>query len=169
VIESATRQGTVKSLDLLFTEIATADNVKVMLPNSKVFGDVLLNYSAHRNRRVDVVFKVPIQSDVVTVLQKLRQRAEADPRVRQDPAPMIEVVDLTEVAVQGAVRVWTNRDDFGPVKTDLMVAAHLWAEDPARELPPPRTARSKDPSPAMPGDDAARRAAQPRPARASAT
>lgn len=152
VIETSTRNGTVKSLDLLFTEIATPDNVKVMIPNSKVFGDVILNYSTHRNRRADVVFKVPLKTDLVTVLQKMRERAEGDPRVRQDPAPMIEVVDLSEAFAQAAIRVWTAKEDYGPVRTDLMLAAHLWAEDPTRILPPPRPSKAPDPSPVMPGD-----------------
>jgi small conductance mechanosensitive channel len=152
VIETSTRNGTVKSLDLLFTEIATPDNVKVMIPNSKVFGDVIVNYSTHRNRRADVVFKVPLKTDLVSVLQKMRERAEGDPRVRKDPAVMVEVVDLTEAFAQAAVRVWTAKEDYGPVKTDLMLAAHLWAEDPTRELPPPRKSKAPDPSPAMPGD-----------------
>ena len=152
VIETSTRNGTVKSLDLLFTEIATPDNVKVMIPNSKVFGDVIVNYSTHRNRRADVVFKVPLKTDLVSVLQKMRERAEGDARVRKEPAVMIEVVDLTEAFAQAAVRVWTAKEDYGPVKTDLMLAAHLWAEDPTRELPPPRKSKAPDPSPAMPGD-----------------
>jgi small conductance mechanosensitive channel len=152
VIETSTRNGTVKSLDLLFTEIATPDNVKVMIPNSKVFGDVILNYSTHRTRRADVVFKVPLKTDLVTVLQKMRERSEGDPRVRKDPAPMIEVVDLSEAFAQAAIRVWTAKEDYGPVKTDLMLAAHLWAEDPTQTLPPPRPSKAPDPSPAMPGD-----------------
>jgi len=153
VIETATRQGTVKSLDLLFTEIATPDNVKVMIPNSKVFGDVILNYSNHRHRRVDVLFKVPLKTDLVAVLKRLRERAENDARIRQDPAPMIEVTDLSEVFAQAAIRVWTAAADFGPVKTDLMLSAHLLAEDPMRtDLPPPRPSKAIDPSPAMPGE-----------------
>lgn len=153
VIETATRRGTVKSLDLLFTEIATPDNVKVMIPNSKVFGDVILNYSTHRNRRVDVLFKVPLKTDLVMVLKRLRERAENDARIRQDPAPMIEVTDLSEAFAQAAIRVWVAAADFGPVKTDLMLSAHLLAEDPARtDLPPPRPSKAVDPSPAMPGE-----------------
>lgn len=153
VIETATRQGTVKSLDLLFTEIATFDNVKVMIPNSKVFGDVILNYSSHRSRRVDVLFKVPLKTDLVAALKRLRERAESDPRIRKDPAPMIEVTDLSEAFAQAAVRVWVSAVDFGPVKTDLMLSAHLLAEDPAREdLPPPRPSKAADPSPVMPGE-----------------
>ncbi len=154
VIETSTRNGTVKSLDLLFTEIATPDNVKVMIPNSKVFGDVILNYSTHRTRRADVVFKVPLKTDLVTVLQKMRERAEGDARVRKEPALMIEVVDLSEAFAQAAIRVWTAKEDYGPVKTDLMLAAHLWAEDPTRTLPPPRPSKAPDPSPSMPGDAA---------------
>lgn len=153
LIETSTRQGTVKALDLLFTEIATPDNVKVMIPNSKVFGDVILNYSAHRNRRVDVLFKVPLKTDLVAVLKRLRERAENDPRIRKDPAVMIEVTDLSEAFAQAAIRVWTAAADFGPVKTDLMLAAHLLSEDPARaDLPPPRKSKAIDPSPAMPGE-----------------
>ncbi|HJV41751.1 mechanosensitive ion channel family protein [Caulobacter sp.] len=153
LIETSTRQGTVKALDLLFTEIATPDNVKVMIPNSKVFGDVILNYSTHRNRRADVLFKVPLKTDLMTVLRRLRERAENDPRIRKDPAPMIEVTDLSEAFAQAAIRVWTASPDFGPVKTDLMLTAHLLAENPAREdLPPPRPTKAKDPSPAMPGE-----------------
>ena len=153
LIETSTRQGTVKSLDLLFTEIATPDNIKVMIPNSKVFGDVILNYSTHRNRRADVLFKVPLKTDLVLVLKRLRERAENDPRIRKDPAVMIEVTDLSEAYAQAAIRAWTAREDYGSVKTDLMLAAHLLADDPARvDLEPPRPTKAKDPSPAMPGE-----------------
>ncbi len=153
VIETVTRVGTVKSLDLLFTEIATFDNVKVMIPNSKVFGDVILNYSAHRTRRVDVLFKVPLKTDLVAVLKRLRERAEHDPRIRSEPAVQIEVTDLSEAFAQAAIRAWTAREDFASVKTDLMLTAHLLSEDPARtDLPPPRPTKAVDPSPAMPGE-----------------
>ncbi len=152
-IETSTRIGTVKSLDLLFTEIATPDNVKVMIPNSKVFGDVILNYSTHRSRRVDVLFKVPLKTDLVGVLKRLRERAESDPRIRKEPAVQIEVTDLSEAFAQAAIRAWTAREDFAAVKTDLMLTAHLLSEDPARQdLPPPRPSKAIDPSPAMPGE-----------------
>jgi len=152
-IETVTRVGTVKSLDLLFTEIATADNVKVMIPNSKVFGDVILNYSAHRTRRVDVLFKVPLKTDLVAVLKRLRERAEGDARIRKDPAVQIEVTDLSEAFAQAAIRAWTAKEDFAAVRTDLMLTAHLLSEEPARQdLPAPRPSKAVDPSPAMPGE-----------------
>lgn len=152
LIEVGGRQGIVKALDLFTTELATPDNIKVVAPNGKIFGDVILNYSHHARRRVDVVFKVPLATDIVAVLQRLRDRVENDPRVRKDPAPLIEVTDLSEVFAQAAVRAWTTRDDFAAVKTDLMLSAHLLAQDPTRELPAPRPSSAKDVSPPMPGD-----------------
>lgn len=150
VIESAGRQGTVKALDLLVTELATADNIKVVIPNGKVFGDVILNYSTHSKRRVDVVFKVPLKADIVAVLQRLRERVESDERVRKDPPPLIELIDLTEVFAQAAVRVWVVKDDVSAVRTDLMLAAHLLAEDPACVLAPPRPSSAVDQSAPIP-------------------
>jgi small conductance mechanosensitive channel len=152
LIETGGRQGIVKALDLFTTELATPDNIKVVAPNGKVFGDVILNYSHHARRRVDVVFKVSLATDIVGVLQRLRDRVESDPRVRKDPAPLIEVTDLSEVFAQAAVRAWTTRDDFAAVKTDLMLSAHLLSQDPTRELPQPRPPSAKNPSPPMPGD-----------------
>jgi small conductance mechanosensitive channel len=150
-IESAGRQGTVKALDLLVTELATADNVKVVIPNGKVFGDVILNYSTHRRRRVDVIFKVPLKADIVGVLQRLRERVDADPRVRKDPPPLIEMMDLTEAYAQAAIRVWVARDDVSAVRTDLMLSAHLLTDDPRAELPPPRPSSASDQSAPIPG------------------
>lgn len=150
VIESAGRKGTVKALDLLVTELATADNIKVVIPNGKVFGDVILNYSTHRRRRVDVMFKVPLKADIVAVLSKLRERVETDARVRKDPPPLIEVIDLTEAYAQAAIRVWVTKEDVAAVNTDLMLAAHLLAENPEAQLAPPRPSSVKDQSAPIP-------------------
>ena len=150
VIESAGRQGTVKALDLLVTELATADNIKVVIPNGKVFGDVILNFSTHPKRRVDVVFKAPLKADIIAVLQRLRERVESDPRGRKDPPPLIEVIDLSETFAQAAVRVWVVREDVSAVRTDLMLAAHLLSENPACELAPPRPSSAVDQSAPIP-------------------
>src|SRR5215217_273934 len=150
VIESSGRKGTVKALDLLVTELATPDNIKVVIPNGKIFADVILNYSTHRRRRVDVVFKVPLTADIVAVLQKLRDRVETDARVRKDPPPLIEVIDLTEVYAQAAIRVWVTREDAAAVNTDLMLSAHLLSENPESVLAPPRPSSVKDQSAPIP-------------------
>jgi small conductance mechanosensitive channel len=134
LIEVGGRIGRVEALDLFATELATPDNVKVMVPNGKVFGDVITNYSAHSKRRVDVVFRVDLKRDLPAVLAGLKARAEADPRVLNEPAPAVEVLGMAEAWVEAAVRAWVRREDHGAVKSDLMLAARLLSD--GAELPP---------------------------------
>jgi small conductance mechanosensitive channel len=136
VIESAGRTGRVRSLDLFVTELATLDNLKIVIPNSKMFGDVIINHSFHDRRRADAVFRAPLKTDVTALMDKVRQRLEADPRVLEQPAPLVEVTGMSEVFVEIAVRPWAAREDYGAVKADVMLCARLLEEDPQAELPP---------------------------------
>jgi len=134
-IETSTRKGTVRSLDLFVTEMATPDNLKVVIPNSKVFGDVIINYSEHPRRRADAVFKLPFAADAEMVLSRLKDRLALDPRVRKQPAPLFEVVSQAHDNIELAVRVWTVREDEGALKSDIIRAAHVLATNPEAELP----------------------------------
>lgn len=147
VVEIAGRTGTVRVLDLFVTELATPDNVKVVFPNGKVFGDVIVNTSFHDRRRVDVVFRVGHAPNIVDVLAALKARAEANPLVLKDPAPAVEMLALSEAFAEAAVRAWVDRTDYGMVKSDLLLAARLLAESGDAPLPPLPAPRVK-PAPA---------------------
>ena len=136
IIESAGRTGRVRTLDLFVTELATLDNLKIVIPNSKVFGDVILNHSYHDRRRADVNFHAPLTADVVAMMQRLRERLKADPRVLDQPPPLIEVTNFTHEFVEVYVRPWTAREDFGPVKADVLLCARILETDPKAPLPP---------------------------------
>ena len=133
-IEVGGRTGRVEALDLFATELATPDNVKVLAPNGKVFGDFITNFSAHKTRRVDVVFRIDTKRDLAAVLIGLKARAEADPLVLQTPAPVVEVTGMAELWVEGAVRCWAAKEDYVAVKQDLMRAAYLLSA--GQDLPP---------------------------------
>jgi small conductance mechanosensitive channel len=132
-IESAGRAGRVRSLDLFVTELATLDNLKVVIPNSKVFGDVILNHSFHDRRRADVNFHAPPTTDVAQIIERLRERLAADARILKQPEPLIEVTSVTEGFIEVFVRPWAAREDFGPVKADVL----LWARQLLDEMTPP--------------------------------
>ena len=134
-VETSGRTGVVTALDLFVTELTTFDNVKVVLPNGKVFGDVIVNMSFHDRRRVDVVFRLPLAADMVKVLAALRERALANPLVLQEPAPAVEVTGIADLYAEGAVRAWVDRANYLPVKSDLMQAAKL-LHDGVEVLPP---------------------------------
>ena len=122
-VEISGKQGTVKTLRLFTTELDTLDNVRITAPNGKVFGDLITNFTAHGERRVDVAFTLNAEDDVEKALQVLRAVAEAHPQVRDQPRPIAEVTEMTEGYVRVALRAWTALADFGPVKSDLFVTA----------------------------------------------
>ena len=63
-IDSAGVAGTVKDIQLFTTVLATPDNIKIMVPNGKIFGDVIKNISAYDTSRVDLVIGIGYTSDI---------------------------------------------------------------------------------------------------------
>ncbi len=150
IIETGGRIGRVRSLDLFLTELSTLDNLKIVVPNAKVFGDVIVNHTFHDRRRADAVFHLPLTADLNSVMDRLRARLETDPRVLKDPPPLLEVTGMTEGFVEIAARPWAARDDYGPLKADVLLCARLLEADPKAELPPaPRASTSSPKAPAL--------------------
>jgi small conductance mechanosensitive channel len=134
IIEIGARKGTVRTLDLFITELATADNLKVVIPNGKVFADIIVNHSYHERRRADAVFRIPLAVQLGPFMEALKARALADPRTLKDAEPTVEITSMAEAWVEGVVRAWTLPHDHPGLIADLTLAARLLA---AGETPPP--------------------------------
>ena len=159
IIETGGRKGTVRALDLVITELATADNLKIVIPNNKVFGDVIVNHSHHPQRRVDVTFRIPAAADLNKVMAEVLARAQANPLVLDNPAPTVEVGVLAESAVEVIVSAWSQTADHGAVQADLLLTAKLIGAD---QPLPPLPAAPVSPAPA-PDPKAGRRSLRSRP------
>lgn len=120
-VEIAGRQGEVKALKLFTTEIDTPDNVRITAPNGKVVGELITNFTAHRERRVDVIVTVDLEDDLSRALEVLRAVADADPRVLKTPEPLVEVTEVADGRASVALRAWALRADYGPVRSGLWV------------------------------------------------
>jgi small conductance mechanosensitive channel len=123
LVEIGGRMGVVASLRLFTTDIDTPDNVRIVAPNGKVFGDLIINYTAHPERRVDVTIDVDLEDDPAAALAVLRGVADAHPRVRRSPEPLAEITGVHAGQAQLALRAWAAATDHGAVKTDLLVGA----------------------------------------------
>lgn len=162
VIETGGKKGRVRALDLVITELATADNLKIVIPNNKVFGDVIVNHSHHAQRRVDVTFRIPAAADLNAVMAGVLARAKANPLVLDDPAPTVEVALLAESAVEVMVNAWTRMADHGAVQADLLLAAKMIGAGQEADLPPLPAAPVSPPAPAK-GPPKGRRSLRSRP------
>ncbi|TYB81986.1 mechanosensitive ion channel family protein [Maritimibacter fusiformis] len=111
--------GTVKDINLFFTELATPDNIQIIVPNGQAWGSIITNYSHHSTRRVQLVFGISYDDNAETAMEVIRRVAEADERVHDDPAPWVRVTNLGDSSVDLTLRAWTDSADFWDVKFDL--------------------------------------------------
>jgi small conductance mechanosensitive channel len=105
------------------TELVSGDNVQVLIPNGQVWGAPLTNFSAYPMRRVSVTFVIPLDRDVDAIAADLRNYLSGDNRVAQSPAPTVAGSNLTDKGAELTVQAWTNADEAGTVRADLV--AHV--------------------------------------------
>lgn len=118
-VEAAGVSGTVKHIGLFTTEMATVDNKKIIVPNGKIFDDVITNYAGYTTRRVDFVFGVSYGDDLDKAMALIKSEVEKETRAKTDPEPVIAVDGLGDSSVDIICRVWVEPADYFPVKWAL--------------------------------------------------
>jgi small conductance mechanosensitive channel len=119
-IEVAGKGGTVKELNLFMTELASTDNVQVLIPNGQIWGAALANFSAYPTRRVSAVFAVSLCEDLDRILAGISAFLKKDTRVLDEPAPSVNTSNLTDKIVELSVHAWCGIGDAEAVRADLM-------------------------------------------------
>ncbi len=121
-VEAAGKSGTVKQIGLFTTELATPDNKKIIIPNGKIFDDVITNYAGYPTRRVDLVFGVSYGDDLDKAKRLIGEEVGKETRIKSEPAPVIEVDELGDSSVNIVCRVWVEGGDYFGVKWTLVKA-----------------------------------------------
>lgn len=111
--------GTVKDISLNTTELATLDNVQVIVPNAQVWGSVITNYSVYDTRRAEWTFGVSYGSNLATAEQVIRDTILSDPRALPEPEPFCQVNNLGDSSVDFLVRVWCASSDKFSFEADM--------------------------------------------------
>lgn len=116
-IEIAGVEGTVETITLFSTTLAHVDRSRVVVPNRKIVGEILHNYG--RIRQLDVTVGVAYDCDLGASLALIQDILNANPRVLQDPPPVIQPIQLADSSVNIAVRPWALTQDRGAVTGEI--------------------------------------------------
>ena len=119
VIKTAGVSGKVESLSLVSTILNTFDNQEVIIPNGKVWADVITNVTSKNTRRVDLVFGVGYDDDLVKVQSILEAILEKHELILPDPAPVVKVNELADSAIIFIARPWSKTSDYWEVYWDI--------------------------------------------------
>ncbi|WP_341368011.1 mechanosensitive ion channel domain-containing protein [Yoonia sp. BS5-3] len=118
-VEVNGQMGTVKDVTLNFIEIASPANVQIIIPNSEVWGNTIINYSSYDTRRAEWTFGVGYGANLKTAEETIRNTIMADPRAKSDPEPFIQVNNLGDSSVDFLVRVWCDSGDYFAFQADM--------------------------------------------------
>jgi small conductance mechanosensitive channel len=118
-IEGAGVAGIVEEIQIFTTTLKTGDNKIIIVPNAKLSGDNITNYSTQETRRVDMTVGVAYDADLAHVKQVLNDIISKDERILVEPPPQVAVAELADSSVNFVVRVWTKTADYWPVKFDM--------------------------------------------------
>ena len=118
-VEAAGVAGVVQEVHLFNTIINTPDNIKVIVPNSKVAGDVIKNVTGNDTRRVDLLIGISYGSPIGKAAEIAINVMKQHELVLDDPEPMVAVAELADSSVNLVVRPWVNTADYWTVRFDV--------------------------------------------------
>ena len=111
--------GSVQEISFFTTTLNTPDNNRVIVPNSKIYGDTITNFSANSTRRVEIVAGIGYEDDIDTARAVLKEIVVQDTRILDDPEPTYQVTELADSSVNFTIRVWVESANFWSVYCDL--------------------------------------------------
>lgn len=149
-ITAGSVKGTVKSLSLFATELATLDNVYVFIPNSQLWNSEIENFSRNTTRRQDIIFGVSYNDDINKAIKTIEKAIAKDERISQTKGkePQIMVTNLGDSSVDITLRIWSSTSDVMPLKVDTMKAVKEALDKDGISIPfPTRTIEMIQPEP----------------------
>lgn len=130
--------GEVDKMSLVSTTILTIDNQTVVVPNSKIWGDVIKNVTAQDLRRVDMVFGISYSDDIPKAESLLNDILKSHDRILDEPEPIVRVHRLGESSVDFVVRPWVKVDDYWEVYWDVTRTVKLRFDEEGVSIPFPQ-------------------------------
>jgi small conductance mechanosensitive channel len=116
VVEVAGAVGKVEEIGIFSTILNTPDNVRIVVPNAEIFGQVIKNYTGNDKRRIDLVIGVAYDDDLGLAQRTIESTLVATPGVLSDPAPVVAVHELGDSSVNLVARPWCETDGYWDVR-----------------------------------------------------
>ena len=137
-VEAGGATGTVEKINIFSTIMKTGDNREIIVPNGSIFGGTITNYSARSTRRVDMVFGIGYDDDLLLAKATLKEIVASDDRILAEPACAVAINDLGDSCVNFKVRPWVNSADYWDVLSDITEKVKLVFDEKGISIPYPQ-------------------------------
>ena len=137
-IDAGGVMGIVERITVFSTTLRTGDNKEVIVPNGSIYGGTITNYSARETRRVDMIFGIGYDADLLKAKSVLRALVDNDERILKEPEVLIAIAELADSSVNIIVRPWVKSGDYWPVFWDMQERVKLTFDQEGISIPFPQ-------------------------------
>lgn len=120
VIEAQNVTGTVTDIQIFVTQLQTANNQVIFVPNGALSNGTITNYSKRENRRTDLTIGISYDTNIKLAKDIIHEIILKNPKILASPAPSISLKELTDSGIKLAIRVWIKNEDFFQVSSDIL-------------------------------------------------
>ena len=118
-IELESVSGTVEEIHFMNTTLLTPDNKRVVIPNSHITTNNLINYTAQKQRRIDFKFAIGYGDDIETAKKAVAKANEDCPYTIAEPAPRITVGGHGDNSIIIDALLWCKSEDYWSAHYDM--------------------------------------------------
>jgi small conductance mechanosensitive channel len=137
-VEGGGTAGIVEEIQIFTTKLRTPDNKSIIIPNAKITGDNIVNYSAKDSRRMDMIVGVSYDDDYDQVKEVLQDILAKDGRILEEPPPTIGIVEFGDNSVNFAFRPWVKTAEYWDVYFALTEAIKKRFDEEGITIPYPQ-------------------------------
>lgn len=106
------QEGTITAIEIFYTVMTAYDNRIVIIPNSKLSNELIINLSEEGKRRMDIEVKLPFPVEYEAAAKIIRDTADNSEAVMKDPAVRIGVSLIEPDGYRIIVNAWTKAHGF---------------------------------------------------------
>lgn len=128
-------EGTVKEIGLVYTELVTADNRLIVIPNGTLIDSSIVNVTATGKRRLELSVGIGYKSDLKKAKEVLIRLGENDPARDPENPVNVFVSELAESSVNLGLHVWVSSSEYWNAKWRLTENIKLAFDEEGIEIP----------------------------------
>jgi small conductance mechanosensitive channel len=136
-IEAAGVVGVVEQISIFSSILRTGDNREIIVPNGQIYSGAITNYSARETRRIDLVFGIGYDDDMLAAKKIMEGIMSAHDLVLEEPTFAVAVAELADSSVNFNVRPWVKSEDYWTVRSDLIEQIKLAFDENNISIPYP--------------------------------
>lgn len=118
-VDAAGKSGTIKSVGTSITKMTTVDNKRIIIPNSKIWGEPIVNYTANNQRMIDMRVGIGYDDDMGKAISISMDVLKKNKFVLKDPEPYVAIANLGDSSVDLLIRPWVNTSDYWNAKWEI--------------------------------------------------